>query len=190
MDSGGSGLVWPGGSVDVGGQRYEPVVLETLLVFCMRHMGSYSTVDTAWYKLLAVAMEVGLPLSARRMGVIYDDPACTEPDRIRYDACLVTSEAEITDLRLDAQDVLERGVRIESLAGIQAWRTVHRGGYRSLAKAYVALSASAVFADAGVRTVAGSPPYYEFYLTDPQVTPMDEQVTEVYLPISMEPSPV
>jgi AraC family transcriptional regulator len=152
----------------------------------MRHIGDYKLASVTWQKLLGVAFSKGLRPSSMQIGVVYDDPTITPVDQIRYDACLVTSFEEMEALGLSSAEALAHGIRIERLEASLAWRTTHIGSYRTLAQAYAGASAPEEFAVLGVHGPAPHPPYYEVYRSDPSSSPPDEQVTDVYLPISEE----
>jgi hypothetical protein len=172
-----------GATLDMCGLHYESVRFGPLLVLSMRHVGDYRLVGTTWSRLLSLALRMAVPPFATRVGVVYDDPTSTPALEIRYDACLVTSTREIEGLQLSSVDTLANGFRIESFDQCLAWRTIHRGSYRTLMQAYSAVAASAEFASAGFRGPASSPPYFEIYRTDPTFTRMEDNITEVYLPV-------
>lgn len=174
-------------TIEMCGNHYDAAVFGPMLVFCIRHLGSYASVSSAWERLLDWAVTVGANLRAPRVGVLYDDPAATPADRTRYDACLVTSEEDVQRLGLLRPGVLPPGIRIENLPRVSAWRTVHHGSYRTLAQAYAVLSVAEAAEANGTGRFSRTPPFYEIYLTDPRFTPADEQVTEVYLPRPGEP---
>jgi AraC family transcriptional regulator len=176
----------PGATVGVCGLSYECARFGPLLVLSMRHLGDYRHVGATWSRLLSLALRMGVPQSAPRMGVVYDDPTCTPVVEIRYDACLVTSVREVKALQLSSKIALGAGFRLESFGQCLAWRTVHNGGYNTLARVYAAVGAPAEFISAGFRGPATTPPYFELYRTDPTITPTDDNITEVYLPVLEE----
>ena len=57
---------------------------------CLRHVGPYHQVDTAFQQLFAWAEQHGLMTPAVNVfGISYDDPAFVPEPQLRYDACLV-----------------------------------------------------------------------------------------------------
>ena len=59
----------------------------------IRHVGPYLQVGETWGRLFAWAGPRGLVARGPKMiGVCYDDPEVTPPDKLRYDACLSVGE--------------------------------------------------------------------------------------------------
>ena len=67
--------------------------LDPLRVAFVRHLGPYQDCGGAWQQLIGWAGKRGLlRQDAVFLGVGHDDPAVTEPARIRYDACIVVPD--------------------------------------------------------------------------------------------------
>lgn len=66
-------------------ERLDPVPL-----LAMRFHGPYHHVPDHWQRFAAHLHGLGFDLTgAQAVGILYDDPAFTPPDRIRYDCCIV-----------------------------------------------------------------------------------------------------
>lgn len=143
-------------------------------VVFVRHVGPYPECGRAWEKLCTWAGPNGLfQPGAEFVGLCYDDPDVTDPEKIRYDAC-ITTEA-------DVQPEGEIGVQtIET--GLYAMAT-HHGSYTRLSETYAALCGR--WAPANGYEIR-SLPSMEIYLNSPEETPEDELITDVYVPIEKQ----
>ncbi len=140
-------------------------------VVFVRHTGPYPECGKAWEKLCDWAGPRGLfQPGTEFIGLSYDDPEVTPPDKIRYDACL-TTEA-------DVQPEGEIGVQTIE-AGLYAV-TTHHGSYMKLCETYAALCGQ--WAPASGYEIC-SAPSMEIYLNSPEDTPEDELLTDIYVPI-------
>ncbi len=103
-------------------------ILEPMRVVCVRHIGPYDEVSTAWRRLYEWAGRNGmLGPGVRHIGISHDDPQLTPADRIRYDACLV----------LDALPGPADGdIVATTIAGGEYAVIEHVGGYESLSESY------------------------------------------------------
>lgn len=143
--------------------------LPELNVAYVRHVGPYEQCETAWEAVCAWAAPKGLlgPKSAF-IGLCHDDPEITPPDKIRYDACLTVP-----------QGVEPEGqVGVKTIGGGRYAMALHKGPYANLAATYAWLCG--VWAAENGGELA-SEPSLEFYLNDPQRTPPEELLTEVYV---------
>jgi AraC family transcriptional regulator len=165
-----------------GDRSYVAVRFGPMPVVCLRHLGPYSKVDESWAALTAFAADQGLfsPVTCA-IGIVYDDPATTKLDRIRYDACLSlsTSVARQKDFVRDGTGLM---VRAERIGGEVAWRTVHRGRYETLWEVYEAALSSPRFDEVGLAGPRRPAPYYELYRNWPGIVPDADLLTEVYFP--------
>jgi len=91
-------------------------------VACVRHVGPYSECVAAWIKLRGMTELLPYVKTGQMIGIGYDDPDVTPPDKIRYDACL---EVEPVGPPLD-------GVVYRKLAGGKYAVTLYRGSYDGL----------------------------------------------------------
>ena len=126
----------------------------------VRHTGPYEEVGSAWERLCAWAGPKGLiGAETKFIGVSYDDPDVTDPEKIRYDACI--------------------GVR--ELPGGTFATTLHKGPYSGFKGVYDWLMGTWL-ADSGYE--AGGCPTYEVYLNTPDTVPPEDLLTEINLPLS------
>ncbi|WP_443054643.1 AraC family transcriptional regulator [Streptomyces sp. NBC_00334] len=152
-------------------------------VVCLRHSGSFRTLDRTWSRLLAYTESHGLADGARLVGVVYDDPADVPPERLRYDACVCAPD---TVLRPDSRDLLDAGdlpLRYETLGGLWAWRTTHRGAFDTLSATYRRALHTTAFRQQGVVAPCPRPPFYEVYRSGPGAAADADAEIDIYLPV-------
>lgn len=110
-------------------RRVEPA---RRLLTC-RFTGPYDACAPAWEQLMRVAVGVpGVRLDRPTLGLVYDDPEITAPERCRYDAAV----------ELDASTVLPTlppGMVERTIAGGTYAVLVHAGAYDTILDSYVAL---------------------------------------------------
>ncbi len=140
-------------------------------VVFVRHVGPYPECGKAWEKLCTWAGPRGLlQPGVEFIGLCYDDPDVTEPEKIRYDACITTDA--------DIQPEGEIGVQTIE-AGLYAMATLH-GSYNGLSDLYAQLCGQWAPANGyELRPL----PSMEVYLNSPEDTPEDELLTDVHIPI-------
>jgi len=144
-------------------KKFEPI-----RVACVRHTGPYQDCHAAWVKLCGWAGKKRLfGPKTQTIGISYDDPEVTPPDKIRYDACLTVGPEVVPD---------EPGIEIKTIPGGEFAVTLHRGSFDKLGKTYQALCAE--WAPKSSRTLA-SDVGYEVYLNDPDRTPPEKLLTEI-----------
>ena len=145
---------------------------DPIRVICIRATGPYTeSAKEAWGKMEAWAGPKGLfKAETRFIGVSHDDPNTTAPELLRYDAC-ITVEPEV-----QADD----DVSIMELPGGEYAVVVHKGPYENLIKTYMWLCG--VWLPKSGRE-ASPRPGYEVYLKDCTVTPPEELLTEIHLPL-------
>ena len=138
----------------------------------VRHVGPYRECGAAWEKLCGFAAQKGwFSSDILRIGISHDDPDVTEPDKLRYDACLtVSGEFEATG---------EIGVQ-EIPGGAYAIVT-HRGPYGTLEETYRRLFREWV-PTSGRELL--SAPCFEVYHNDPNATRPDDLITDIYVPLA------
>lgn len=147
--------------------------LDPVRVAFVRAQGPYAkSAETAWQKLCGWAGRKGLfSPNTRFIGVSYDDPDITQPDKIRYDACLTLTK----DLPPEGE------VGMQEIGGGLFAVTVVRGPYeKSLAPAYARLCGEWV-PKQGYRLRIG--PSLEVYLNDPDQVKPEDLLTEIYVPV-------
>lgn len=137
----------------------------------VRHIGPYAECGEAWGKLCAWAGRRGLlGPDTTVIGISYDDPEVTPPEKIRYDACVTVGE-EVEP---------EGEIGVQTLKGGDYAMTVHRGPYEKLAETYGRISGE--WAPQSGRVIS-SDPCLEVYLNDPHRTPPDQLRTEIHVPL-------
>jgi len=158
----------------VKGEMMIPVRIETigpLRVAFIRHIGPYPEVGATWQRLMQWAGPKGLfHPGVKCLGICYDDPEVTPPDKIRYDACLevgpgVQGEGEVGVQVIEARDYAA---------------TYHRGPYENLAETYARVCGQ--WLPTSGREAAAAP-CLEFYMNSPEHTPPADLMTEVCVPL-------
>ena len=104
--------------------------LPELKVVSHRYTGPYLEAQVAWLPLLEWAGREGIAIQPEhRIGICYDDPGLTEPQRLRYDACLVVKKKIDVPSPLFTQTVWGGPCAVYK----------HNGPYEGLESAYVDL---------------------------------------------------
>jgi AraC family transcriptional regulator len=151
-----------------------PVEIKTLppqRVVFLRHTGPYDQVGATWGKLSAWAGPRGLFGPATKfIGVSYDDPQITPPEKLRYDAAMTVSRL--------VQPEGEFGVM--EIAGGEYATFLHKGPYETLGRAYQALLGG--WLPQSGRELRDAP-CFEVYLNSPQGTPPEELLTLIHVPV-------
>ena len=146
--------------------------MEKLTVAAVRHTGPYTECEPAWTKLMAdKALQNRMNEKSVFLGICHDDPDETEPENIRYDACMV----------IDADVEPGEGVdKIEIEAGDFASFT-HKGPYSGLYNSYAALYGKWL-PESGREPKCA--PCLEIYLNNPEtVEKEDDLLTEILVPL-------
>ncbi len=144
---------------------------ETNVVFA-RGVGSYKTsAQIAWEKLCAWAgpNRIFGP-DAMMIGICHDDPEVTPEDKIRYDAA-ITIRREVKP---------EGDIGLQTIPAGNYAVTTHRGPYDNLHEKWSALCGQWIPQNGRQFRIA---PSFEIYRNDPQNTPPDELITDLYAPI-------
>lgn len=77
-----------------------PVRQSALPLVGMRFHGPMSQIPSHWRRFAAALKDAGLPMEpARAVGILYDDPGFTAPERIRYDCTVVDDHSTFPALR-------------------------------------------------------------------------------------------
>ncbi len=102
-------------------------------VLACRFTGPYDACAPAWEQLMAFAPTVsGVRLDRPTLGLVYDDPEITAPDKCRYDAAVeVDPSASLPAL---PAGIVERTVASGTYAVI-----VHAGAYDTILESYLTL---------------------------------------------------
>lgn len=146
--------------------------LSPLRIAFVRHIGPYQECQPAWERLVAWAGPRGL-LHERTvcLGVGHDDPAVTDPARLRYDAGIV----------IDDRVRVDEGISVQELPGGDHAVAVHRGPYDLLPTVYAQLMGQWL-PDQGRALGRGSP--YEIYRNNPKTTKPADLITEICVPLA------
>jgi AraC family transcriptional regulator len=152
-----------------------PVELKTLApqtVVFLRHVGPYQQVGATWGRLAMWAGMRGLIGPASRfLGISWDDPEITPPDRLRYDAAIT--------LAGPIQPEGEFGVT--ELAGGEYATLLHKGPYENLSATYrLIFGAWLPLSGRELRDV----PCFELYLNSPQNARPEDLLTVIHVPIA------
>jgi AraC family transcriptional regulator len=149
--------------------KVEIIQREEMRVAFFRHIGPYDKCGAAWEKLLGWAGSKGLLNdNSVCIGAGYDDPDVTDPDRIRYDACI----------EVDKSVPEEEGIGIQTLKGGTYAKMVHHGSYDALKDIYKSFYVSWLPKNG---YVPGDGPGLERYVTDPSKTAPEDNITEIYI---------
>ncbi|MBU0508901.1 AraC family transcriptional regulator [bacterium] len=137
-----------------------------------RGTGPYAQgAQAAWQKLCTWAGPKGLlGPNTKFIGICHDDPEVTPPEKIRYDATIV----------LDREIAAEGDIGVQEIGGGLWAVAVHKGYYEKLSDLYAQCCGQWIPQN-GYSVRSG--PSLEIYLNDPDSTPPDELLTEVYLAV-------
>ena len=135
--------------------------------------GAYQTLDYAgaWQKLWAeVKAQKLFTKGIQHIGLPYDDPNVTDPDKTRYDACLI--------IHKDAKS--NGNVGVKTLKGGKYAMFLYQGSYKHFAEVY-----NYMFNDWLLRTKyeLRDAPCRERYISHPDRVAEDKLKTEFYIPI-------
>lgn len=144
--------------------------LPALRVACVRHTGSYDQCGKAWDRLMAVLGPAGFLAGARFLGVCYDDPEVTPPDKIRYDACVTVDD--------DFAPSGDIGILI--IPGGEYAVTTHFGPYQNLGQTYRRLLGQ--WLPRSGRELRSSP-CFEEYFNSPENTAPEDLLTDIHAPL-------
>jgi len=151
--------------------RVEIKQVEPLRVAFVRHVGPYNQCGDAWDKLTTWAGSEGMiGPGTQFIGLCWDDPEITPPDKVRYDACITIDR--------DTESIGEFGV--QEIDGGPYAMTTHFGPYEEFDKTYVKLIGQ--WAPRSGRELRPLP-CLEFYLNSPENTGPEDLVTDIYLPL-------
>jgi AraC family transcriptional regulator len=137
----------------------------------VRHTGPYAGVHEAWAKLCGWAGPRGfLVPGARYLGISYDDPQITAPEKLRYDAAIT----------IDRPAEPEGEVGVTEMPGGEYATLLHKGPYEMLWRSYqILLGGWLPKSGKELRNL----PAFELYLNMPGSTPPEELLTVIHVPI-------
>lgn len=154
-------------------EKPKVVTLEEKKVIYLRLKGNYKDLDygKAWQQLWSVVKSQKLfTAGIESIGISYDDPHLTEPDKIRYDACLVVHK--------EAQPVGE--VSVKTLKGGKFMLFHYTGSYKHLSSVYDYIFNEWLLNN---EYELRDEPVRERYRNNPERTVESKLKTEIYLPI-------
>ena len=151
-----------------------PIDIKTLapqqIVF-LRHVGPYDQVGATWGRLAMWAGMRGLIGPASRfLGVSWDDPEITPPEKLRYDAAITLSRAIPP----------EGEFGVTELAGGEYATLLHKGPYEGLSASYRVIFGG--WLPASGRELRDAP-CFEHYLNSPQNARPEELLTVIHVPV-------
>lgn len=139
----------------------------------LTRMGAYQSVDfgAAWQLLWQYVKENKLySAGIEHIGVYYNDPKVTDPDKLQSDICLVLSKA--------AEPKGEIGVK--TLKGGRFAMFAYEGSYEHLSQVYDTVYGKLLPESGfGLRDAH----CFEKYVNNPETTKPDKLKTEIYIPI-------
>ncbi|MGL1863698.1 MAG: AraC family transcriptional regulator [Pseudodesulfovibrio sp.] len=145
--------------------------VEPMRVAFIRHIGPYMDCKVAWDKLCAWGGPKGIfSTNPKVIGICYDDPQVTPPEKIRYDACFTVGD------HIEA----EGEVGIQIIEGGEYAIVTHKGSYDGLEQTYAELMGQ--WLPQSGREF-GSHVSFERYINSPDETPPEKLLTEIYLPL-------
>jgi AraC family transcriptional regulator len=150
--------------------------IEPVRAAAMRQVGPYDQLDALFDGLMAWAgRHRMLGRTTRVLGLCYDDPEMTPPERCRYDACLALEPDQSVPPGSGVSKILIRGGEYAV--------AVHRGQHCDLPRTY-ALVCGQWCPRFGreLRDV----PCIENYLCHPRNTSVEDLRTEIYVPLQAE----
>lgn len=151
--------------------KVEIVTLEDMDVIFVRHQGPYNLCGAAWEELMQWAAPKGfLQPGAKILGLSFDDPQITPPEKLRYDACIAVN----TDVSV------EPPISKKRVKGGQYAMTTHYGPYDNLAETYAQLCGQWVPQngyDIDDRACI------EMYQNNPEETDPEDLITDIYIPL-------
>ena len=149
----------------------ESRTLQPMRIAAIHHVGPYQDVGRVWERLAEwVGRRFAFGPDTQLFGASYDDPEVTDPRHLRYDAC-VTVDDGIEP---------EGEVEVRTFPGGRYAVALHEGPYDRLSDTYAILFGR--WCRENDRE-PGEPPALEFYLNDPNDTPPDDLLTEVWVPL-------
>jgi len=158
-----------GGSMKVEIKRLKP-----MRVAFMRHVGPYGEVGKTWEAFLTVMGKDGyLGGNPMMLGICHDDPEVTPPAKLRYDACLTVDESFSPN----------GDIGVQTVAGGDYAMTTHTGPYNHLGRTYAEFMGQ--WLPRSGRELSNAP-CFEVYLNDPQSTPPEELLTDIYAPLQKQ----
>jgi AraC family transcriptional regulator len=151
-----------------------PIRIETLpprRVAFLRHIGPYQSVGPTFQKLMAFAGRHGLfGPKTMVLGICWDDPEMTPPEKIRYDCGVTVGEGFAADGE----------VGVQTIEGGEFAIATHRGPYEKLGEAWRWVCKT--WLPASGREPRDAPPF-EVYRNSPMDTTPENLITDICVPL-------
>ncbi len=159
-------VILEGNAIDVKIEKIKPI-----RVAFVRHIGLYDECDAAWDRLTTELGHRGLlGGETKYIGLCYDDPEVTPPEKVRYDACVSVDESFQP----------EGEIGVQTIAGGEYAVTTHFGPYSRLGETYARLFGQWLpQSGRELRSI----PCMEIYLNDPEGTEPEDLITDIYAPL-------
>jgi len=157
--------------INVSNVNAKIVSVDPVNVLFVRRTGEYlKSSISAWRALIKFADEKKLfKDNVQAIGIGYDDPTITEPDKIRYEACISVDD-----------DVAPEGeFGVKRIPGGKYIKLLHKGPYQELENSYRKLYQFVLQNEISL----GYKPCFDKYLNSPQSTKPEDLRTEIYLPV-------
>ncbi len=147
-------------------------VLKPKKVIYATVLGNYNkSSEKAWETICGYAKEKRLfGFKTEFIGISHDDPKITEPDKLRYDACIAVTK----DVKPDGP------IGVQEIQGGKFAVFIHKGAYEKLENSYDYIFGKWL-PESGkeLRNI----PCFEKYLNTPEDTAPEKLRTEIYIPI-------
>lgn len=145
--------------------------LPKMRVACVRTIGPYEKTGPAWKKLIEIAEKTELiDKTTKFLGLYYDYPGRTPVEKLRCDVCITVHKGTAAPENLTTKYA---GGREYAMA-------IHIGPYENLKDTYQLIFEKGL---PELRRTYTPGPVIEIYKNDPENTPPNELITEVYVPL-------
>ena len=130
------------------------------------------TTKTNWETLFTKAQSLQvLTSNSKFYGINWDDPEITVLEKIRYDACISISNSSDLDAEFSTK----------TIEGGKYLSFVYKGDYQNLGQVYNHIFKNWVIKkDYSLRDV----PIFEQYINNKEITPPEDLLTEIFIPIN------
>lgn len=156
--------------------QFEIETLPTFQMLYLQYQGNYEDIkgiEKTWKQLLKYAHKHKL-LTEKTIviGEVLDDDEITESINCRYNAGIILTEAQKTDVK--------EMFKIKEVASQKYAKFIHKGNHESCFETYNTIYAHWMYE---VQLEFADAPILEFYLNDEEDTPQEELITEIYIPV-------
>ena len=133
------------------------------------HIGRYEDCYGAWERLLSWAKNNNIEIdNVISVGIAYDNPETVQD--CRYDACIEVEKGITTT----------DDIKTKVLASKKCISTMHKGSYDIMINTYKKIYTDPIIEKYGIDLLA---PCLEIYKNNPQNTPANELLTEIFVPL-------